>query len=81
MCDALGRHDINIPIKDIPRWESCFSSIVDNFIACELQGLKFQAGEIFNSCRAIEGYFLELVANDINVQGEKKMWAVFPYIK
>ncbi|PON86715.1 UDP-glucuronosyl/UDP-glucosyltransferase [Trema orientale] len=77
LCDGLGRNDI-VPIKDIPPWDSCFPTVVNDFIAGQIRETKFQAGELLNSCRAIEGPFLELLANDINSQGEKKTWAVGP---
>ncbi|XP_062076722.1 zeatin O-xylosyltransferase-like [Humulus lupulus] len=77
-CDALGRNDI-FPTNNTPPLKSCFPAVINDFIERELQELKYQAGEIFNSCRAIEGTFLQHLVDDIGIcGGEKKMWAVGP---
>ncbi|PON86713.1 UDP-glucuronosyl/UDP-glucosyltransferase, partial [Trema orientale] len=65
------------PVNDLPSLESCFPSVIREFIASQLQTMECQAGEIQNSSRAIEGSFLELLADDNTGRG-KKMWAVGP---
>ena len=77
MCSALGRNDV-VPVKDLPSWESCIPSVVHDLVDCELQELKCQAGELYNSCRVIEGSFLDLISNETNLQRDKKTWAVGP---
>ncbi|KAF4346991.1 hypothetical protein G4B88_001081 [Cannabis sativa] len=80
---AMGRNDI-IPIKNYPPLESCYSSVFLDFIKTEMQEMKSQAGHLYNTCRAIEGTFLDHLVNGlINVnQGDKKKnkktWAVGP---
>ncbi|PON53927.1 UDP-glucuronosyl/UDP-glucosyltransferase [Parasponia andersonii] len=74
--ETLWRNEI-FRMNDLPSLESCFPSVIREFIDSQLQTMKFQAGEIHNTSRAIEGSFLELLAND-NTGGEKKIWAVGP---
>ncbi|KAF4362759.1 hypothetical protein F8388_022416 [Cannabis sativa] len=76
MFNLLGRNDM-FPVMDIPPWESCFPAALNRFLEREIEVVKFQAGEIFNTCRAIEGAFLESLVNDIGVE-KNKFWAVGP---
>ncbi|KAF4376380.1 hypothetical protein F8388_012035 [Cannabis sativa] len=75
----MGQNDIVLPIKHIPSWVSCFPTVVIEFINKQLQELNFQAGDIFNSCRIIEGIFLQRLVNEIGL--DKKMWAIGPLHK
>ncbi|XP_060967538.1 zeatin O-glucosyltransferase-like [Cannabis sativa] len=78
MCEALGRNDIVPMYNNMPSLKSCFSNFILDFMKRQQLGVvNFQAGEIYNSCRAIEGTILESLVNDIG--GEKnKVWAVGP---
>ncbi|KAF4381487.1 hypothetical protein G4B88_029842 [Cannabis sativa] len=79
-CVSLMRqNDTVLPIKHIPSWVSCFPTVVIEFINKQLQELNFQAGDIFNSCRIIEGIFLQRLVNEIGL--DKKMWAIGPLHK
>ncbi|XP_062119343.1 zeatin O-glucosyltransferase-like [Humulus lupulus] len=73
---AIGQYDI-IPIKNIPSVESCYTHQFYEFIKREFKQMKSQVGQLHNSCKAIEGSFLEHVANYV-LKGEKKIWAVGP---
>ncbi|PON53930.1 UDP-glucuronosyl/UDP-glucosyltransferase [Parasponia andersonii] len=72
--EALEPRDNNIiPINDLPSVESCFpSAVVRNFIASQVRLSHFKAGELHNTCRAIEGSFIDQILS------ERKMWAVGP---
>ncbi|PON86714.1 UDP-glucuronosyl/UDP-glucosyltransferase, partial [Trema orientale] len=76
MRELLGRNDI-VLMEDLPSWESCFPSAIREFIASQIPALQSYVGQIYNSCRAIEGPFLEQLAND-NLSGKRKTWAVGP---
>ncbi|PON81187.1 UDP-glucuronosyl/UDP-glucosyltransferase [Trema orientale] len=71
---AFEPRDNNIiPINDLPSVESCFpSAVVRNFIASQVRLSHFKAGELHNTCRAIEGTFIDQILS------ERKMWAVGP---
>ncbi|PON49662.1 UDP-glucuronosyl/UDP-glucosyltransferase [Parasponia andersonii] len=71
----LGQNN-NDMIKELSAAKSCSSSSA-RAIAIFMGIMSYsKAGMLHNSCRAIEGSFLELLAND-NSSGEK-MWAVGP---
>ncbi|PON81188.1 UDP-glucuronosyl/UDP-glucosyltransferase [Trema orientale] len=72
--EALEQKDNNIiPTKDLPSMGSCFpSAVVGNFVASQLRLSHFKAGELHNSCRAIEGSFIDQISS------KRKMWAVGP---
>ncbi|XP_062117769.1 zeatin O-glucosyltransferase-like [Humulus lupulus] len=76
---ALSRK-INIPIEDIPSMESCFPAFMRDFIASQqkFSVSDFKSGSIHNSCRAIEGSSIELLAND-QIKLNRKIWAVGPF--
>lgn len=57
--------------------ESCFPSVIIDFIASQIRLLGSQAGELHISSRSMKSYFLELLGRDEN-EGEKKIWAVGP---
>ncbi|PON81183.1 UDP-glucuronosyl/UDP-glucosyltransferase [Trema orientale] len=75
-CETMGRNH-NLPIKELPSMESCFSSVLRKFVAYQVMMTSYSSGELFNSCRAIEGSFLDLLANDKS-SFKRKMWAVGP---
>ncbi|XP_062115193.1 zeatin O-glucosyltransferase-like [Humulus lupulus] len=76
---ALSRK-INIPMEDIPSLESCFPAFMRDFATSQA---KFSvtnfksAGSIYNSCRAIEGSSIELLANGQS-KSNQRIWAVGP---
>ncbi|XP_030495295.2 zeatin O-glucosyltransferase [Cannabis sativa] len=73
---SFGRNDV-VPIKNIPPLESCFPAVMKDFLEKEMKVVRYQNGEIFNSCKAIEGTFLQSLVNDIGVENNK-VWAVGP---
>ena len=83
MCEAMGRREIPmedgemLQIVELPSMESCFPSVIIDFIASQIRLLGSQAVELHNSSRSMESYFLELLGRDEN-EGEKKIWAGGP---
>ncbi|PON77823.1 UDP-glucuronosyl/UDP-glucosyltransferase, partial [Trema orientale] len=79
-CKALGRRD-KIRIKNLPSAKSCFPSVFLNFMFSQaIISDIFKAGSLYNSCRAIEGSFIDILAND-EIFGRKKMWSVGPLLE
>ena len=66
-----------LQIDELPSMESCFPSVIIDFIASQIRLLGSQADELHNSSRSMESYFLELLGRDEN-EGEKKIWAGGP---
>ncbi|PON53928.1 UDP-glucuronosyl/UDP-glucosyltransferase [Parasponia andersonii] len=75
--EALEQNDNSIvPTKDLPSMEVCFpSAVVGNFVASQLRLSHFKAGELNNSCRAIEGSFIDQISS---ISSKMKRWAVGP---
>ncbi|KAL3534389.1 hypothetical protein ACH5RR_002850 [Cinchona calisaya] len=77
--EAMGRpFPVNDELeKDLPLLKSCFTSSFKNFISSQLEYAKFSSGNLYNSSRAIEGEFLDLLQKE-PVKGNKKLWAIGP---
>lgn len=63
-----------LQIDELPSMESCFPSVIIDFIASQIRLLGSQAGKLYISSRSMKSYFLELLERDEN-EGEKKIWA------
>ncbi|PON41456.1 UDP-glucuronosyl/UDP-glucosyltransferase [Trema orientale] len=74
-CNVLGQNH-KIPTKEVPLAKSCSTSFERAVVIYQGIMSYYKAGVLNNSCRAIEGPFLEQLANDNN--SGKKMWAVGP---
>ncbi|PIA53663.1 hypothetical protein AQUCO_00900323v1 [Aquilegia coerulea] len=63
--------------SDLPRvsFEGCFPEGFSEYAAQNIQWSMFDVGVIYNSCHAIEGRFLDLVAQH---QLNEKLWAIGP---
>ncbi|KAF3433710.1 hypothetical protein FNV43_RR24813 [Rhamnella rubrinervis] len=70
-------HEIHNPIQ-IPSLEGLFSSETSNFFAMQTSFMRFASGHIYNSCRLIDGAFLDLLMKIHNDYKDKKFWAVGP---
>ncbi|XP_062117768.1 zeatin O-xylosyltransferase-like [Humulus lupulus] len=69
----------NVPIGHFPSLESCYPAFLLDDIASQLKlsTSDFKAQSVHNSCRAIEGSSIELLANDQSKLNQK-IWAVGP---
>ncbi|GLT95959.1 hypothetical protein SLE2022_136100 [Rubroshorea leprosula] len=66
--------EIEFP-DNLPSVEGCFTDEVMKFAVLQFEALKFQSGYIRNTCRVIEGDYIDLVGQ---IRGNKKQWAVGP---
>ncbi|XP_058212230.1 zeatin O-glucosyltransferase-like [Rhododendron vialii] len=64
-------------LKGIPSLEGCSTPEFQNLISLQYDFLSLGAGIIFNSCRSIEGTYIDLLAKEMNSRN-KKIWAVGP---
>lgn len=65
-------------LRDLPSLEGCFSPEFECFLKAQYDFLKFNSGRIYNTCRALEGPFLELLSRE-EISGKKKQWAFGPF--
>ncbi|KAK7267319.1 hypothetical protein RIF29_19988 [Crotalaria pallida] len=63
-------------IPELPSMEGCFTTEMRDLINAQVEFLEFNDGSIFNTTRAIEGPYLELMEQ---VSGGKKSWALGPF--
>lgn len=61
--------------EGLPSLDGCFTSEFLNLVAIQSEFLKCQAGTIYNTCRTIEGTYLDLKSNQ---DSNKKVWAIGP---
>ncbi|PIA48338.1 hypothetical protein AQUCO_01400739v1 [Aquilegia coerulea] len=73
--------EILIPddLPDLPylTFEDCFTDSFAKFIHEQYEYAKFDAGDLYNTCRPIEGRFIDLLAQE-KLLGTKKQWAIGP---
>ncbi|XP_055802329.1 zeatin O-glucosyltransferase-like [Solanum dulcamara] len=65
-------------LKDVPSLEDCFSPEFEKFIKSQYDYMKFNSGRIYNTCRVIEGPFLDLLSKE-QISNNKKQWALGPF--
>nr|GLL24565.1 zeatin O-glucosyltransferase-like [Ipomoea trifida] len=65
-------------LRDLPSLEGCFSPEFESFLKAQYDFLKSNSGRIYNTCRALEGPFLELLSRE-EISGKKKQWALGPF--
>lgn len=65
---------VNFP-AELPSKEGCYTEEFERFIALKNEFLKLRSGDLRNTCRVIEGDFIDLQGKS---KGIKKDWAVGP---
>ncbi|KAB1222284.1 Zeatin O-glucosyltransferase [Morella rubra] len=76
--NKLGKHseaNAKIP-KDIPSLDSCFTAEFLDYIASRCEYQKCCSGRLYDTCRIIEGTFMDLIEK---MEGDKKQWAIGPF--
>ncbi|XP_009593501.1 zeatin O-xylosyltransferase-like [Nicotiana tomentosiformis] len=73
---SAENYDLFLPLQPhIPSFQSCYPPEMLEFIEM-LRDWTFKSGEIFNTCRDIEGLYLDALAK----QSEKPLWGLGPLI-
>ncbi|KAI7997118.1 Zeatin O-xylosyltransferase [Camellia lanceoleosa] len=63
--------------QGLPSIEGCFPSEILSFLTLQTDFLKSTSGTIINSCRSIEGTYIDL-SKEVQVDKNKQIWAVGP---
>ncbi|MCE5165798.1 hypothetical protein HAX54_012332 [Datura stramonium] len=71
-------------LEDLPSLEGCFSLEFERFMKVEYDCMKFNSGKIYNTCRVVEGPFLDLLSkkemtNNNNKKQQLLQWALGPF--
>lgn len=78
--DAMGRpFPVEGMPKNLPSMEGCFSFEIMNFMAYQYELMHYRAGDLFNSCRLIEGTYVDLL-NKFEMNANKKQWSIGPIL-
>lgn len=77
--EALGRPFPVEPeiLKALPSLEGCFTTEFKKFVTKQHNHAKLASGRLYNTCKVIEGPFLDLLAKE-EISGNKKRWALGP---
>ncbi|TMX00101.1 hypothetical protein EJD97_001392 [Solanum chilense] len=79
--DAIGRpFPVEGMPKVIPSMEGCFSFEIMNFMAYQYEFMQYRTGDIFNSCRLIEGTYIDLLSK-LEMNANKKQWSIGPILQ
>nr|POF08680.1 zeatin o-glucosyltransferase [Quercus suber] len=62
--------------KGLPSTEGCFTKDFINFISLQIEFQKLSSGVLYNTCRVIEGTYMDLMET---LEGGKKHWAIGPF--
>ncbi|KAK7849650.1 zeatin o-glucosyltransferase [Quercus suber] len=62
--------------KDLPSLEGCFTTEFMNSIHSQVKFQKLSAGYLYNTCRVIDGAYMDLMEK---IEGDKKHWAIGPF--
>ncbi|KAL2466009.1 UDP-Glycosyltransferase superfamily protein [Abeliophyllum distichum] len=65
--------------KNVPSFEGCFSDDAFKIGALQVEPMKYRAGDIFNTCRALEGPLIDLIERE-DAAENRKLWAIGPIL-
>ncbi|WCJ33432.1 Zeatin O-glucosyltransferase [Euphorbia peplus] len=73
---------VEVPEK-LPSFEGCFTFEMMNFMARQNDFQKYKAGDLYNTCKLMDGTYVDLTAKSENniyddKQKKKKQWAIGP---
>ncbi|XP_060171573.1 zeatin O-xylosyltransferase-like [Lycium barbarum] len=78
--DAIGRpFTVESMPKYIPSLDGCFSFDIMNFMAYQHEFMHYRTGDLFNSCRLIEGTYVDLL-NKLEMNANKNQWSIGPIL-
>lgn len=65
-------------LEGLPSMEGCFTPEFSKFVSDQHDYLKLNSGRIYNTCRLVEGPFVEMLERP-EISGSKKQWALGPF--
>ncbi|XP_057784501.1 zeatin O-glucosyltransferase-like [Salvia miltiorrhiza] len=66
-------------LTQVPSVKGYYSKEFQDFLDLQFSAKKVSSGEIYNSCREIEGFYLDLWEERINKDGVLNLWAMGPF--
>ncbi|GFQ08231.1 zeatin o-xylosyltransferase [Phtheirospermum japonicum] len=66
-------------LRELPLISTCISDGLGYFIGLQNQALEYRAGDLYNTCRLMEGPFLDILGSQ-EVAGNRKSWAIGPLL-
>ncbi|KAL1549934.1 cis-zeatin O-beta-D-glucosyltransferase [Salvia divinorum] len=66
-------------LRELPPVSSTISEELHSFIGLQAEGMALRSGDIINTCRSIEGPFLDILESK-EIAGGQKSWAIGPLI-
>ncbi|XP_019199051.1 PREDICTED: zeatin O-glucosyltransferase-like [Ipomoea nil] len=63
---------------DLPSLESCFLPEFLKFLSVQRASAKFCSGNLYDTCRPMEGPYLDILAKLYRFTGKGKLWAIGP---
>lgn len=67
-------------LTEIPSVEGYYSKEFSDFLDLQYGAMKVSCGEIYNSCREIEGFYLDLWEKKMQKNGGGSLWPIGPFI-
>nr|ARU08116.1 UGT26 [Gardenia jasminoides] len=74
---GLSEPELLEPLEDLPTWESCFPQELNDFVKLQQDSNPITSGSLFNTCRAIDSPYLDLLSKS-RVTDSDKQWAIGP---
>ncbi|KAL2327063.1 hypothetical protein Fmac_020490 [Flemingia macrophylla] len=75
--EHMGRPPVEgLHVPEFPSFDGCFTTEFVDFMISQIEFHKFSDGNIFNTSRAIEGAYVELMES---FSGDNKLWALGPF--
>ncbi|XP_022856928.1 zeatin O-glucosyltransferase-like [Olea europaea var. sylvestris] len=65
-------------LKEVTSMEGCFVPELSEFSKLQHEAKKFHSGDLYNTNRTIEGFYLDLLAKE-KASGTEKIWAIGPF--
>ncbi|KAL8489492.1 hypothetical protein ACS0TY_024915 [Phlomoides rotata] len=80
VCEHIGKECPIQRLRELPSMESMISKGIRNFIALQSDALMHKSGDLYNTCRLMEGEFLDILERGEFTGGQQKSWAIGPLI-
>ncbi|KAL2466028.1 UDP-glycosyltransferase 73C3 [Abeliophyllum distichum] len=79
--ELVGKPQVKIEaeiLNEVPSMEGCFVPELSEFSNLQKEAKKFHSGDLYNTNRIIEGFYLDLLGKEM-ATGTDKIWAIGPF--
>ncbi|KAL8489493.1 hypothetical protein ACS0TY_025405 [Phlomoides rotata] len=80
VCEQIGKECPVQRLRELPSVESSISYGLHYFIALQTGGLIHKSGDLYNTCRLVEGEFLDILEREEFAGRKERSWAIGPLI-